>query len=427
MIKYLTSSYNVIDKTDDYIDYLSMSVPDSPVISDNPYFDYDFNNGFRIRFKDLSSNYYIVIKDRKNKYIYFSGTLDSNPDIVYCYEKRYFIDYDITIHKMYHGLPSTYPIKHIQYDTANKDILIYIAGDNDKGGLGDSIAWFQSVAKFHDTYPDANIFVCTSYPDFNDLLINFCPWLNFISYDESRHKKFYATYLHGCFFVDPNKDHNPIMFNYQNLVEMGYRVMGFGKPDTKKPYISFYYSEEHQPKRNKPYVCLGLRASNLSKEWLPKNSDDIDILIETLEEMGYDVIIIDKANETYCNPVMSCNIPAKGIRMTGNISLIERAKLLSGASFFIGLSSGLSWLAWSVGIPVVLISGFTNPIVEFDTPYRIINYAKCNSCWSECQGTLKSDCAKKNPFNKDFLECSTSITVWMILDKIMQIPGVQKI
>ncbi len=50
---------------------------------------------------------------------------------------------------------------------------------------------------------------------------------------------------------------------------------------------------------------------------------------------------------------------------------------------FIGLSSGLSWLAWAAGAPVVMISGFTHPINEFPTPYRVINWHVCNSCWND--------------------------------------------
>ena len=50
---------------------------------------------------------------------------------------------------------------------------------------------------------------------------------------------------------------------------------------------------------------------------------------------------------------------------------------------FIGLSSGLSWLAWAAGTPVVLISGFTHPTNEFTTPYRVINWHTCNSCWND--------------------------------------------
>jgi autotransporter strand-loop-strand O-heptosyltransferase len=42
---------------------------------------------------------------------------------------------------------------------------------------------------------------------------------------------------------------------------------------------------------------------------------------------------------------------------TGDRPLQERARWLRHADFFIGLSSGLSWLAWAVGTPVVMISG----------------------------------------------------------------------
>jgi autotransporter strand-loop-strand O-heptosyltransferase len=44
----------------------------------------------------------------------------------------------------------------------------------------------------------------------------------------------------------------------------------------------------------------------------------------------------------------------------------------------VGLSSGLSWLAWAAGTPVVMIAGFTHPTNEFATPYRVINYHACN-------------------------------------------------
>jgi autotransporter strand-loop-strand O-heptosyltransferase len=32
---------------------------------------------------------------------------------------------------------------------------------------------------------------------------------------------------------------------------------------------------------------------------------------------------------------------------------------------------------------VVMISGFTHPTNEFETPYRVINYHACNSCWND--------------------------------------------
>ncbi len=54
-----------------------------------------------------------------------------------------------------------------------------------------------------------------------------------------------------------------------------------------------------------------------------------------------------------------------------------------------GLSSGLSWLAWAAGIPVVMISGFTHPTNEFATPYRVINYHACNGCWNDVRAQVR--------------------------------------
>jgi hypothetical protein len=55
-----------------------------------------------------------------------------------------------------------------------------------------------------------------------------------------------------------------------------------------------------------------------------------------------------------------------------------------GAEFFIGVASGLSWLAWCCRKPIVLISGFSRPSMEFKTPYRIYNEENlCNDCWGD--------------------------------------------
>jgi autotransporter strand-loop-strand O-heptosyltransferase len=53
------------------------------------------------------------------------------------------------------------------------------------------------------------------------------------------------------------------------------------------------------------------------------------------------------------------------------------------AEFFIGLSSGLSWINWSLGKHTVMISGFTAKDHEFQTNItRIQNEYACNSCWA---------------------------------------------
>jgi autotransporter strand-loop-strand O-heptosyltransferase len=76
------------------------------------------------------------------------------------------------------------------------------------------------------------------------------------------------------------------------------------------------------------------------------------------------------------------HIPHGAEDETGERLLEERARWLRHASAFIGVSSGLAWLAWAAGCPVVMISGFTHPNNEFATPGRVVNWHTCNSCWN---------------------------------------------
>jgi len=99
---------------------------------------------------------------------------------------------------------------------------------------------------------------------------------------------------------------------------------------------------------------------------------------------------------------------------------------LRHAEFFVGLSSGLSWLAWAAGIPVVMISGFTHPVNEFATPYRVINYHTCNSCWNDPAHRFDHQdflwCPRHASTPRQF-ECTRLITAEQVTQTIRSIPG----
>ena len=97
----------------------------------------------------------------------------------------------------------------------------------------------------------------------------------------------------------------------------------------------------------------------------------------------------------------------------GRTALTERARWLRHASAFVGLSSGLAWLAWACGTPTVMISGFTHPTNEFSTPYRVTNWHTCNSCWNDPSVRFKHDdfmwCPRHKGTPRHF-ECTRLIT-----------------
>ena len=110
-------------------------------------------------------------------------------------------------------------------------------------------------------------------------------------------------------------------------------------------------------------------------------------------------------------------IPKNAIDKTGDISLSERMSQIDGCEFFIGLGSGLSWLAWALNKPVVLISGFSEPISEFNNPLRVFNPSVCNGCWNDLSVAFDPSNWNWCPRKKDF-ECSKEISFEMVKEKI---------
>jgi autotransporter strand-loop-strand O-heptosyltransferase len=81
---------------------------------------------------------------------------------------------------------------------------------------------------------------------------------------------------------------------------------------------------------------------------------------------------------------------------------------------FIGLSSGLSWLAWAYGVPVVMISGFTKHYNEFPC-HRVSNERVCNGCFNVFKG-ITTPCPLFMGTDRQN-ECHNSITPDMVMEK----------
>ena len=98
----------------------------------------------------------------------------------------------------------------------------------------------------------------------------------------------------------------------------------------------------------------------------------------------------------------------------------DRIWYLKHCEFFIGVSSGLSWLAWACGKKVVMISGVTLPSNEFTTDcIRIYNENACYGCWNRPEHSDKFVVfhTKICPENKNW-ECSRKISPKMVIEKM---------
>lgn len=390
------------------------------------HFDYDFNNGFRIKFND-EKPYQINIIDKNTRAVLYTDIINPDKNTIYTYVKKYFIEYEISIFQIrYDNIPYEYPLEVIKFDIQNKDILFIVSGDEGNAGLGDTIAWMTAIYKFKLKYPSINCYVCDNYIELVELINKKYDFFKNISINDLEDYKFYATYQLGCFFDDTYHNNMPLNYQDLSLVEMGYSVLGL---EFDKEFRLDLKLEPSTNKLKKPYVCISTHASGFGKEWLNKFS--FNGIINLLTDLGYTIYAIDMDYDKNYGKFLKSEAIQNSIDLSGNYTLIDRAEMLSEADFFIGVSSGLSWLAWTCGIPVVLISGFTNPRTEFQTPYRVINYIKCNSCWNDkcIQWDMNATICPRmnnNICDERFLECSTSITFGMVLDKIKNIPSFKK-
>jgi len=285
------------------------------------------------------------------------------------------------------------------------------------GTLGDPLGWFPYAAKFQERHGCR--LTCGMGDKLISLLRGSYPNITFLTHDEIKPERYYATYCVGLFFDDKDFVFQPCDFRHVGLHRTAGYILGVD-PTEVPPRISL---EDDSRPLAEPYVCIAVQSTTQSKYW--NNPNGWREIVAFLKQAGYRVICIDQ-KPTHGTGLIWNHIPNGAEDETGDRSLQERARWLKHAEFFVGLSSGLSWLAWAVETPVVLISGFTHPTNEFVTPYRVINYHACNACWNDVRVRFDHKDFLWCPRHKDTprqFECTRLITADQVKAVIRAIPG----
>lgn len=366
---------------------------------------FDFNDGIRLMLpKGGTKKYFIRFMDMD------TGTLlhqaEANPETYLSSIKKYFVKYRLEIF----NIGEKTPIFTHEYNAEGKEVMIQLP----VGTIGDSIGWFSYVERFQQKHRCKVI--CVMTPWISEILKKQYPDITFITREETEQYKPYACYYLGLFFKG-DVDHQPIDFRYAGLHRTASYILNVSSDDIP-PRVDL--SAERQIKEK--YVCIAPQSSSQAKYW--NNPYGWYTVIKFLKENGYRVLAIDR-EPVYGQGTHWNAIPNGAEDFTGRKPLQERIDLIKDADFFIGLSSGLSWLAWCCKVPVVMISGFTQPDNEFYTPYRIINYQACNGCWNDMRVEFDHHdfmwCPRHKDDNRQF-ECSRMISADHVIRTIKTIP-----
>jgi autotransporter strand-loop-strand O-heptosyltransferase len=304
-------------------------------------------------------------------------------------------------------------IFHHEYDCRDQEVLIQLP----VGTLGDTIGWLPYAVRFQERHG------CKLTIGMAEKLIplfaDAYPHIIFVSHEGIKPDSFYATYSIGLFFEDSGHIWQPTDFRHVGLHRTAGYILGVD-PEEFPPQVVI--PDEGRP-LEQPYVCIAVQASTACKTW--NNPYGWIEVVRMLRAAGYEVVCIDQ-KAVHGQGLSWTHIPNGARDETGDRPITERARWLKHAEFFVGNSSGLAWLAWAAGIPVVMISGFTHPTNEFHTPYRVINWHACNSCWNDVRERFDHNdymwCPRHAGTSRQF-ECTRLITAAQVISAIQRIPG----
>ena len=325
-------------------------------------------------------DYKVSFKDKNTNETLYNLTESQNR--WFAPNRKYYADWEITIND-----------KIYNFDLKNKDVYISI----DSTALGDTIAWFPYCEEFRKKH-NCNLFVSTFH---NSLFEENYKNIKFVN-PGANDSLFFARYKVGAY--EDNLDRNKINWRDIPLQQCSSDYLGL---EFKEIRSNIVRPDNIKRKIKDKYVCIGVSSTMQAKLWNYENG--WQEIIDYLNKLGYKIVDLSKGTSNFNGDVVNC---------TGK-SLNEIIEYLEYCEFYIGLGSGLSWLAWAMNKKVILISGFSKPFTEFSTNYRVFLKDVCNGCFND-----KSLRFGKNwswcPRNKDF-ECTKKITPNIIKKYIDQL------
>jgi autotransporter strand-loop-strand O-heptosyltransferase len=277
--------------------------------------------------------------------------------------RKYYTDWKIEITDLSTGSVETH-----RFDARGKRVLVHFGSSS----LGDTLAWFPYLEDFAEKH-ECQIVVSTFK---NELFASEYPDFEFIQPGKEA-DSIYASYEIGWFYQEGeefDRFKNPRNVREIPLQATATDILGL-EFRTKRPRI---HSQEQERKIKDKYVCIGIHATAQAKYWNnPKGWQEI---VDHFTATGMKVVLLSLEEDGY----MGNRHPIGITHPEGPRTLASTVSYLKGAELFIGVGSGLSWLAWATGTPTCIISGFSFPYTEpiDESVVRVFKDTACTGCFN---------------------------------------------
>lgn len=210
------------------------------------------------------------------------------------------------------------------------------------------------------------------------------------------------------------------------------RELGYNDYEYIKPSLKF--NIKARPIERK-YVVFSIHSTSQLKYWNHPNGKKVQAkspnwstLGKLLRKHNLLPVVVDKYKQFGISPLYN-GLPSGAVKKIG-MPFDDVLNHIYHAEFFVGPSSGLTWVSHALNQKTAMISGITKEYNEFppsEDYIRIINPSVCNGCmnspilsnWNELQ-KFKDDwyyCPQHKGTPRQF-ECHTSITPEFVLEKI---------
>jgi autotransporter strand-loop-strand O-heptosyltransferase len=271
-------------------------------------------------------------------------------------------------------------------DLEGKKVFIAI----DSKSLGDTLAWIPYVEEFRNKH-NCTV-VCSTF------------WNKILDYPEIEFVE--PGTMVGCYCLYTlgwhwNEDKEPTLCNTIPLQQSASNILGLDYVELK-PRLKYDIGENKYGK----YVTIATNSTAGLKFWTKPSWAKV---INHLHERGYKVINTSKER----NPFENCY-------QLEDTSIENTMSVIHHSEYMVGLSSGLSWLAFGLGKKVVMISAFTEADHEFDC-IRPRNNNVCTNCWNDPKQRFDAADYLYCPHHKGterMFECQTSITPEMVIQQL---------
>jgi len=321
------------------------------------------------------------------------------------FNKTYYMNYNIKVIDLEDNSTA---FEH-KFNAKDKKVYIHFASK----ALGDTIAWFPYAEEFRKKH-QCKLTVSTFH---NKMFESKYPDIDFVNPGEEQFD-LYAMYEIGWHYNEEGKiDYNKNISDFRKygLQKCSGEILGVPQSEIK-PNLTF---KNTGSTIEGDYVIIAPHGSAHAKYWnYPGGWQKI---IDYLNNKGYKVVMItqEPLGDEWHDSKLGGTLTGV-IDKTGNFPLSERANDMLNAKAFIGIGSGLSWIAWALNTPIIMISGFSEAYSEFEDCERISPpQNKCSGCFNRVR--LDAGDWEWCPDHKNtsrMFECTKSITPDIVINAI---------